>query len=94
VLIEDGFEGSSLPDRYKAAIRYVDTLILAPGTADDTLEAELATHFTPAEIVELTATVTVAMAFSKIAIAWGPPEDIPVLEVPTPTPDGSVSDPV
>ena len=31
--------------------------------------------------------VALASAFSKAAIAWGPPPGMPVLEVPTPTPD-------
>ena len=29
--IEEGFEGSGLPDRYKVAIRYADALITHPG---------------------------------------------------------------
>jgi len=48
-------------------------------------------EFTPAEIVEFTATLTIAMGFSKAAIAWGPPDAIPVTDVPSPGPGRSVS---
>lgn len=66
-------------------------LITDPKGADDELRAEMLAEFTEAEVVELTLTITMAMGFSKAAIAWGPPEAMPVLEVPTPTPTGSVS---
>ena len=66
-------------------------LITDPKAADDDLRAALAAEFTPAEIAELTLTVTIAMGFSKAAIAWGPPDAMPVTEVPTPTPTGSVA---
>jgi len=56
----------------------------------DELRRALAQEFTPAEIVELTATITIASAFSKAAIAWGPPPQIPIMEAPTPTPDRTV----
>ena len=59
------------------------------GDAD--LRKQLLAEFEPAEIVELTATITMAMGFSKVAIAWGPPPSMPILEVPTPTPDGTVA---
>jgi len=57
-------------------------------TAD--LRAELLAELTPAQIVELLLTTALASAFSKAAIAWGPPDAIPVLEVPTPGPDRNV----
>jgi hypothetical protein len=31
--------------------------------------------------------VSLASAFSRAAITWGPPVDMPTLEVPTPKPD-------
>jgi hypothetical protein len=57
----------------------------------DELRRDLAAAFSPAEIVELALTITIAMGFSKAAIAWGPPPRIPVMEVPTPGPGRSVS---
>ena len=53
----------------------------------DALRAERLDEFTPGEVVELTLTTALASAFSRAAIAWGPPEAMPTLEVPTPTPD-------
>lgn len=91
-LIEDGYEESDLPPRIKLAVRYTDVLITDPSSLTDELRAELAATFTPEEIVELTATVTIASAFSKAAVAWGPPPAIPVTQVPTPVPDASVGE--
>jgi alkylhydroperoxidase family enzyme len=79
-----------LPERFKLAIEYADVLIRYPAGLGDDLRARLAAEFTPAEIVELTATVTIASAFSKAAIAWGPPPQIPLTEAPTPGPDRGV----
>ncbi len=56
----------------------------------DELRRDLLREFSPQEIVELALTTALASAFSKAAIAWGPPDAIPLLEVPTPTPDRSV----
>lgn len=53
----------------------------------DALRRELGSEFAPAEVVELAVTVALASAFSRAAITWGPPVDMPTLEVPTPTPD-------
>lgn len=89
--MDEGFEASALPEPYKLAIRWADVLIGDPTRVDPALRAELAATFTPEQIVELTAVVTMAMAFSKAAIAWGPPPTLPVMEVPTPTPDGTVA---
>jgi hypothetical protein len=59
-------------------------LIRHPGGLTDDLRTRLGAVFSAAEIVELTTTVTVASAFSKAAIAWGPPPQIPITEAPTP----------
>jgi hypothetical protein len=58
---------------------------LSPG-----LRTELSAELPPAQIVELLLTTALASAFSKAAIAWGPPSAIPVMEVPTPAPGRSV----
>jgi AhpD family alkylhydroperoxidase len=89
--IDDGYAESDLPVRYKLAVRYADVIIGDPRGLDEELKQALNEEFTPDEIVELTLTTTFAMAFSKAAVAWGPPPDMPVLEVPTPTPDSSVT---
>jgi len=52
---------------------------------DDDLRAEMLHHFTPAQIVELTAGIALFMGFSKIAVSLGTaPEDMPTTVVPTP----------
>jgi alkylhydroperoxidase family enzyme len=88
--IADGFDESALPERYKLAIRLTDVIIHDPTGMSDDLRHDLAREFSPAEIVELALTAAMASAFSKAAIAWGPPGAIPVMEVPTPTPDRNV----
>ena len=55
------------------------------------VRAELLSELTSAQIVELLLTTALASAFSKAAIAWGPPAAIPVMEVPTPSPGRSVT---
>ena len=53
------------------------------GMTDD-LRTELSAVFPAEELVELALTVALASAFSRAAIAWGPPPRMPVTEVPTP----------
>lgn len=89
--IDDAFAASALPPRWKLAIRLTDALILAPGAIDEALRRDLLAEFTPPEIVELVATITTAIAFSKAAVAFGAPPEMPVLEVPTPTVGGTVA---
>ena len=89
--IDDDYADSTLPARYKLAVRLADVIINDPGGLSDELRADLRNEFSAEEIVELTMTTALAMAFSKAAVAWGPPPDMPVLEIPTPTPDGSVA---
>ena len=83
--IDAGFESSELSDRHKAAIRYADVFLSDPASISDELRAEMRRHFTPAEIVELSAGLALFMGFSKIAIVLGSaPESMPVRMVPTP----------
>jgi alkylhydroperoxidase family enzyme len=91
--IDDEFERSPLPERWKLTIRYADALIVDPKTVDADLRAALLAEFDAAELVELTATITTAIAFSKAAVAFGAPPDMPVLEVPTPAVGGEVGAP-
>lgn len=84
--IDAGFAASALSERHKAAIRYADVFLGDPAAISDELKAEMRRHFTPPEIVELTAGLALFMGFSKIAIILGSaPESMPVLVVPTPT---------
>ena len=88
-LIGDGFGVSALPDRWKLAIRLADALT-ADARIDASLRTDLLAEFAPAQIVELTATITTAIAFSKAAVAFGAPEEMPLVVVPTPAVGGTV----
>jgi AhpD family alkylhydroperoxidase len=84
-LIVDGYENAGdLSDTEKAAIRFTDTFLREPGALSTGQGAELLEHFTPAELVELAAGVALFMGFSKIAVALGPPPEMPTTVVPTP----------
>jgi alkylhydroperoxidase family enzyme len=76
-----------LPDRLRLAVELTDVIVQNPRGMPDELRARLDVEFTPEQLAELTLTVALASAFSKAAIAWGPPPGMPVLEVPTPTAD-------
>jgi AhpD family alkylhydroperoxidase len=89
-LIDDAYPDSALPDRWKLAIRLADALI-ADARIDPALRVDLLAEFTPAQIVELTATITTAIAFSKAAVAFGAPEEMPLVVVPTPAVGGTVT---
>lgn len=86
-LIDDDYDTSALPERWKLAARWADVLINDPAGAPPELRSALLAEFGPDGVVELTATVTAAIAFSKAAVAFGAPPDMPVMEVPTPTVD-------
>lgn len=76
----------ALAPRLAAAVRYTDALVTDPRSLPPAVRREVRAVFTEAELVELTLTVAFASAFSKAAIAWGPPPDMPVIDVPTPSP--------
>lgn len=78
-----GDDADALPARWQLAVRLADALIEDPARVA-AMQEELAAEFAPAEIVELVATITTAIAFSKAAVAFGAPSEMPVLEVPTP----------
>ncbi|GIU86665.1 MAG: hypothetical protein KatS3mg009_1180 [Acidimicrobiia bacterium] len=83
-LIDDGYERTELPERWKLVIRLADALI-ADARVGEALREDLLGEFTPEEIVELVATITTAIAFSKAAVAFGAPPEMPLTVVPTPT---------
>jgi AhpD family alkylhydroperoxidase len=85
--IDDDYDKHDLPRRWQLAIAYADALIHDPANVSEELKRDLLSELSPEQIVELTATVTTAIAFSKAAIVFGAPPEMPVLEVPTPTPD-------
>jgi len=85
--IGDPGDVATLPRRLRLAVTTADVIVTDPAGTPDALRRELLEELTPGEIVELVLTTALASAFSRAAIAWGPPEAMPTLEVPTPTPD-------
>ena len=84
-LVDEDFAESQLSERHKAAIRYADAFLIDPHGLREPLRAELLRHFSPAELVELTAGIALFMGFSKIAVVLGQePETMPTTVVPTP----------
>jgi alkylhydroperoxidase family enzyme len=83
-LIADGYEESALTPREKSILRYVDAMLGDPSSLTDAQRADLLKHFDAAQVVELTAAIALFLGFSKIAVALGPPPDMPMMVVPTP----------
>jgi alkylhydroperoxidase family enzyme len=84
-MIDDGYEASALDARTKAIIAYTDVFLNGGHGLTDELKAQMLEHFTPAQVVELTAGIALFMGFSKIAVALGTaPETMPTMVVPTP----------
>ncbi|HJO23889.1 MAG: carboxymuconolactone decarboxylase family protein [Myxococcota bacterium] len=83
--IRDGYDASDLTPRHKAVLSWVDAFLADPAGRHESLHKKLLAHFTPAQIVELTAGIGLFMGFSKIAVSLGGlPDEIPVYEQPTP----------
>ncbi len=84
-MIDEGFEESALSPRHKALIRFADAFLVDPASVGADVRADILRHFTPPEIVEITACLALCMGFSKIAIVLGQaPEAMPTMVVPTP----------
>jgi len=84
-LITDDYATSDLDERHKVVLRYVDTMLHDPHGMTDELRAALAEHFDEGQLVELTLGIGLFHGFSKIAVALGPPPEMPTMVVPTPT---------
>jgi AhpD family alkylhydroperoxidase len=83
--IRDGYADGALSERQKTLLRYCDAFLRDPRSRDPELRAAMLRHFTPQEIVELSAGLALFMGFSKIAVSLGQvPRDMPVTVMPTP----------
>lgn len=83
--IRDGYQASDLSPRHKAVLRWTDACLAQPPQAPPELRREMLRHFSPEELVELTAGIALFLGFSKIAVSLGQaPESMPTLVVPTP----------
>lgn len=92
--IEDGYEATDLPGDWKVALRWADAVIGHPASQAAAVRPEVEATWSPAQVTELTLTIAIAQGFSKAAVAWGPPPEIPVMVIPTPTPTSDVTEPV
>jgi len=72
-------------------VRLTDALLAGGRVAPD-LKAALIAEYGAEGFDELCLTIAFASGFSKAAVAWGPPPELPVMEVPTPRPGGDVGD--
>lgn len=82
--IDDGYEtAADLTAREKVVIGFTDEFLAGRSPSGELRTAMLA-HFTPEEIVELAAGLALFLGFSKIAVALGPPPEMPTTVVPTP----------
>ncbi len=83
--IDDDYASSAeLTEREKVAIGFTDRFLREPAALTDEERAALLAHFDAGELVELAAGVALFMGFSKIAVALGPPPEMPTTVVPTP----------
>jgi AhpD family alkylhydroperoxidase len=83
-LIDDEYATSALSAREKVVIGYVDTMLHDPHGLTDRQRAALRTELDEGQLVELTLGIGLFHGFSKIAVALGPPPDMPTMVVPTP----------
>ena len=83
--IDDEFASATLlDDREKAVLRFTDAFLGASHSLPEDLRSEMLAHFDSGEIVELAAGLALFLGFSKIAVALGPPPEMPTTVVPTP----------
>ncbi|HEY8216270.1 MAG TPA: carboxymuconolactone decarboxylase family protein [Acidimicrobiia bacterium] len=83
-LIDDDYACSALSARDKAVIGYVDTMLHDPHGMSSAQRAALDRELDPGQLVELTLGIGLFHGFSKIAVALGPPPEMPTMVVPTP----------
>ena len=59
---------------WRAAFRYADAMTPTPGIVSETVFAELASHWTPRQVVEITAVICMYNFFNRFAHAM----DVPI----------------
>jgi alkylhydroperoxidase family enzyme len=65
----DDFENGDYTESEKSALRYVEAFVTNPGFVTDAMVADLRTHFSEAEIVELSILCAVMGGFASINVA-------------------------
>jgi alkylhydroperoxidase family enzyme len=64
----------SFEESWRAAFRYCDMMTPTPGKVSDAIYAEVAAHWSPAQIVEITSVIAIFAFFNRFANAL----DIPI----------------
>ena len=65
------YEASDLPERTKMALRFADVMTSPSPMVDDAFHAELRTHFTDDQILDLGMTITFASGWQRFIEAFG-----------------------
>ena len=65
------FEASDLPERTKVALRFADRMTGERPTVDPAFHAELRTHFTDDQILDLGMTIAFASGWQRFIEAFG-----------------------
>lgn len=60
-------------ESWRTAMRYADAMTPTPGTVPEPVFADLARHWSPAQIVEITAVIAIFAFFNRFAHALGIP---------------------
>jgi alkylhydroperoxidase family enzyme len=82
-MVDDGYQESALTPREKAAITLADCYLGFPAGVTHEAAAEIAAHYSEAEIASmLTALVTFNFASRMAVSLGGMPEELPVMELP------------
>jgi len=83
-LIDDDYATSTLEERDKVVMALVDTMLQDPHHLEDHEREALLAELDAGQLVELTLGIGLFHGFSKIAVALGPPPEMPTMVVPTP----------
>jgi alkylhydroperoxidase family enzyme len=60
-------------ESWRSAMRYADAITPTPGIVPDAVYAELASHWSPAQVVEITAVICLFAFFNRFAHALAIP---------------------
>ncbi len=90
-LVDDGFDTTELPDRWKVALAFTDHMLVTPGPMPSPLAEQVRSEFDPAELTELALGLGLFHGFSKMLIALGlEPDAMDTTVLPTPAPTSEV----
>ena len=75
--LEKPHEAPDLTDAERVALRYADLMCTNHLAIGDALYAELATHFSDMEVVELGSWCAICIGFGRLSATWNMVEDLP-----------------